>query len=170
MIRPLSRSDQGKHRSWVVYCGLALSVSLLLVQIQASPDALYAGKGVKPDAGAVSPAQENQETRQLGQLELGKQIEREIAGGQSHSYETALATGQYVKLVVEQRGIDVVIRLHAPPGELIAEVDSKGRTQGQETMEWVAEEAGIYRVGVGAKLKDSDDPILQGAPGGRGKE
>src|SRR5262245_38954917 len=38
-------------------------------------------------------------------LELGKPIERELAGGQSHAYQITLAAGQYLNVVVEQRGI-----------------------------------------------------------------
>jgi hypothetical protein len=84
MIRPLTRSIQSKYRAWVVYCGLVLSISLTLIQIPASPDSLYTGKEAKPGAGAISPAQENQQTQQL---ELSKPIERELTGGQSHSYQ-----------------------------------------------------------------------------------
>jgi CHAT domain-containing protein/Flp pilus assembly protein TadD len=151
MIRPHSRSTQSKYRLWVVYCGLVLSVSLPLVQIQAYSDAGYTGKEVKPDAGLVSPAQENQQTRQL---EQGKRIERELAGGQSHSYQMTLAAGQYVKLVVDQRGIDVMVKLFGPDGKQVTEFDSEIRTQGRETVEWVAEAASNYRVDVRAKYKN----------------
>jgi hypothetical protein len=80
MTYSFTRSNQGKHRSWVIYCGF-VSVSLSLVQIQASLDALYAGKESKPDAGVVTTVQENQQPRQL---EPRNPIERELAGEQSH--------------------------------------------------------------------------------------
>src|SRR5262245_17705007 len=41
------------------------------------------------------------------QLELGKTVSRELAGGQAHSYRITLAAGEYLRVVVEQRGIDV---------------------------------------------------------------
>ena len=44
-------------------------------------------------------------------LEPGKPVERELAGGQSHSYSIALTAGQYLHVVVDQRGIDVVVTL-----------------------------------------------------------
>jgi CHAT domain-containing protein/Flp pilus assembly protein TadD len=152
MIRPHSRFAQGKYRSWLVYCGLALSVGLSLIQIQASPNAFYIGKEVKPFAGTVNPAQENQH---IPQLEPGNPIERELTGGQSHSYRMALAAGQYVKLAVEQRGIDVAVKLFGPDGKQIIEFDSEARLQEQETVEWMAEEAGSYRLDVLAKLKNA---------------
>jgi CHAT domain-containing protein/Tfp pilus assembly protein PilF len=152
MIQPLPKSTQAMYRSWVIYCGFVLSVSLSLVQIQASPDALCAGKEMKPYTGMVTSAQENQQPQQL---EPGKPIERGLAGGQSHSYRMALAAGQYVKLVVDKRGIDVTVKLFGPDGKQITEFESEIRMQGQETVEWVAEEAGIYRLDVVVKQKDA---------------
>jgi CHAT domain-containing protein/tetratricopeptide (TPR) repeat protein len=152
MIQPLSRSNQGGHRSRFIYCGLVLSISLSLIQIQASPDAIYINKEVKPYAGMISPAQENQQSQQL---EPGKPVEGELAGGQSHSYQMTLAAGQYVRLMVEQRGIDVAVKLFRPDGRQITEFDSEFRTQGQEPASWVAEETGSYRLDVGAKYENA---------------
>jgi CHAT domain-containing protein/Flp pilus assembly protein TadD len=147
MIQPIPKSTQVMYRSWAIYCGFVLSVSLSLVQIQASPDTLC--------AGMVPPAQENQRPQQLGQLELGKPIEQELAGGQSHSYRMTLAAGQYVKLLVDKRGIDLTVKLFGPDGKQITEFESEIRMQGQETLELVAEEAGSYRLDVEVKQKDA---------------
>jgi len=155
MAQPLFlRPFQSKYRSWAVYCGLVLSISLTVIQIPASPDALYTGKEAKSGGGAVCPAQEDRQIRQLEQLELGKPIERKLAGDQSHSYQITLAAGQYVKLVVGQRGIDVVVKFFGPDGKLIIEFDSESRRQGHEIVFWVAEEPGNYRVDVVARYKN----------------
>jgi hypothetical protein len=53
-------------------------------------------------------------------LEFGKPIEREISGGQKHAYRLDLSAGQYAKLSVEQRGIDVVVRLFGHLGVMKA--------------------------------------------------
>jgi CHAT domain-containing protein/Tfp pilus assembly protein PilF len=156
MTQPLFlRLLPSKYRSWVVYCSLILSISLVLVQIQASPNTFYADNEVKPYTGVGSQAQENQQPRQLGQLELGKPIERELTGDQSHSYQMTLAAGQWVKLVIDQRGIDVVVKLFGPDGKQITEFDSESRTQAQETVSWVTEAEGSYQVGVRAKYKNA---------------
>jgi CHAT domain-containing protein/Tfp pilus assembly protein PilF len=153
MIRPQPRSTSSKYHSLVVYFGLVLFISLSSVRTQASPDPLpYAGREAKPDAGTVNPAQENQQTRRL---EPGRPIERELAGDQSHSYQMTLVAAQYVRVVVDQRGIDVVAKLIGPDGKQVTEFDDEIRTQGQETVEWVAEEGSSYRVDVVAKYKNA---------------
>jgi len=81
-------------------------------------------------------------------LELGKPIERELAGGQSHSYEIVLNSGEYVHVVIDQRGIDVVVTLFAPDGKQIAEVDSPNGTQGVEPVFAIATITGIHRLEV----------------------
>src|SRR5215468_8081976 len=52
-------------------------------------------------------------------LEPGKPVERELSGGQSHSYKIALISGQYFHIAVEQRGIDVAVALFTPDGKKI---------------------------------------------------
>jgi CHAT domain-containing protein/Tfp pilus assembly protein PilF len=152
MIQPFQKSTQSIYRTWMIHCGLVLSVGLPLIQIPATPNSLYVGKEVKPYAGLVSPAQEN---RQLQLLEPGIPIEGELAGGQSHSYQMALIANQYVKLVVEKHGIEVTVKLFGPNGKQITEFDSDFRLQGQETVELVAEETGNYRLDVAVKQKDA---------------
>src|ERR1044072_9364081 len=57
-------------------------------------------------------------------LEERKPIERELAGGESHSYQINVATGQYAYVIVDQKGIDVVASLFGPDGKLITAVDN----------------------------------------------
>src|SRR5207244_1331189 len=52
-------------------------------------------------------------------LELGKSIERELSGRQRHRYQITLAQGQYASVMVELRGVDIVVRLFAVDGQLI---------------------------------------------------
>jgi CHAT domain-containing protein/Tfp pilus assembly protein PilF len=153
MITLRLRLASSKYRLWVVYYALILSISLPPVRIHASPDpSLYSGKEAKFYAGVVSSSQETHKARQL---ESGKPIERELAASQSHSYQMALTAGQYVKLLIEQRGIDVVVKLFGPDGKQVAEFDSESRPQGAETLEWIAEATGSYRADVSAKYKNA---------------
>ncbi|MBA4124994.1 MAG: CHAT domain-containing protein [Acidobacteria bacterium] len=82
------------------------------------------------------------------ELTLGKPIERSLAGNEAHSYKIVLAVNQYLHVVVEQRGIDVVVTLFAPDGKKIVEVDSFNGSQGPEPVSMVAEAAGSYRLEV----------------------
>ncbi len=88
---------------------------------------------------------------EAGTLELGKTIERELSGGQKHDYRFTLAEGQYAGITVEQRGIDVVVRMLGTNGEQLTEFDDEIRLHGQEQVEVVAVTAGVYRLRVEAK-------------------
>ena len=142
-------THQLRYRSWIIYCALILTISLPIVRIQAFP---HSGSAEKSDDIEARPAQND---RQTIQIEPGKPIERELTGGQSHSYQMTLAAGQYVRLAVDQRGIDVVVRLFGPDDKQIAEFDNEIRLQGVETVSWVAEVAGSYRLDLLAKYKNS---------------
>src|SRR4030095_6253585 len=74
-------------------------------------------------------------------LETGKFVERQLSGDQTHSYEVQLLGGQYARLSVEQRGIDVIVRIDSGSKGKI-EFDSEIRLNGEETVELVAETAG----------------------------
>lgn len=87
-----------------------------------------------------------QSERELEFLTLGHPIERELAGGQLHSYRLALAAGQFLRLVVDQRGIDVVVRLFGSDGKQVLEVDSPNGSRGPEPVLFVAEASGDYRL------------------------
>jgi CHAT domain-containing protein len=122
---------------------LAIAIThIVLSQTQPAPQAT--------SVGAATNAQ-----NELIKLEPGKPIERELAGGQSHSYQITLSAGQYMNAVVEQRGIDVVVTLLGPDGKQIAELDNEPRDQGQETVSQVAEVSGSYRLNVQARRKEA---------------
>ena len=53
----------------------------------------------------------------------GQPVEREVAGGESHAYQISLAAGQYVRVVVEQKAIDVVLKIAAPDGKQLIEAN-----------------------------------------------
>jgi CHAT domain-containing protein/Tfp pilus assembly protein PilF len=81
-------------------------------------------------------------------LQLGKPVERSITAEQTHSYALTLASGQYARVVIDQRGVDVVIVLHGPDGATIVQVDSPNFNYGLEPLSIVAEAAGTYRLDV----------------------
>jgi tetratricopeptide repeat protein len=126
------------HRFYArfVPCELPLSISLILPFC----------------AVLISPAQETLKPRQLIR---GKPIERELAGDQSHSYQITLTAGECFKVIVDQRGIDVMAKLFGPDGVLLADFDFEPRTQGEEAVEWMAESAGGYRLDVVMRYKDA---------------
>ena len=64
--------------------------------------------------------------------------------GEKHTYPLKLKANDYLKLTVEQQGIDVVVRLVGPDGKTIQEVDSPNGTQGPEPLSAIVEQAGNY--------------------------
>lgn len=87
---------------------------------------------------------------------LVKPVERQLNGGQTHRYEMGLSRGEYLGLIVEQRGIDVVLALFAPDGKLIQEVDSPNEAQGPEPLHLIAESAGTYRLEIRSLEKGAE--------------
>jgi len=81
-------------------------------------------------------------------LRPGLPIERTLAGGQSHSYTIGLDKDQFLQLVVEQLGIDVVIRTFSPSGQRLGEFDSPNGANGPEPVTVTAAASGQYRIEV----------------------
>jgi tetratricopeptide (TPR) repeat protein len=88
-------------------------------------------------------------------LQPGKAIEKSLAAGQTHSYTINLEKDQFVQLKVEQREIDVIVRVFAPSGNLLREFDSPTGPQDSEYVEVISEVAGTYRVEI-APINDSE--------------
>lgn len=93
-----------------------------------------------------NPSNSGQNTAQ--QLELGKPIERELAGRQSHTYQLRVSANQYVRLTVKQRAIDLKLRFYAPDNKLLIEWDRQPAGEGMEELAWVVEAEGNYRLEV----------------------
>jgi len=81
-------------------------------------------------------------------LELAHPIERAIAAGETHSFTLNLTAGQYAHLVVDQRGVDVVVSILAPNGTALVRVDMPNGDRGPEPVSLVAETTGAYRIDV----------------------
>ena len=116
----------------------------------------------RADTPAARPDQQNDRiagtTQGAGDvlaLEKGVPVERELAGGVVHSYRLTLAAHQLLRLVVDQRGVDVVVTLFAPDGKKLAEVDSPNGTQGPEPVTLVTEVSGDYRLDVQSLEKNA---------------
>jgi erythromycin esterase len=77
-------------------------------------------------------------------------VERDLKAGEFHSYRIDLAAGEMLRATVDQRGIDVVVRVYAPDGKRLAEIDSPNGDQGPEPVEIKPQVAGAYRIEVGS--------------------
>ena len=81
-------------------------------------------------------------------LQTGIPVEKTLAARQTHSYTVRLEKDQFAQLTIEQRGIDVVVRVFGPEGQLILQVDTPTGTEDAEYVEIVAEVSGAHRIEV----------------------
>ena len=146
-VRCLLREIGGRLRREIACC-LIINVFLLTGNVGS------ASAGCSLTRPIVQPLPQSQET-QNATLEMGKPVERELSGGQSHSYQIQLTKGQFVHVVVDQRGIDVVVALYGPDGQKLTEVDSPNGAEGPEPISWIAETTGSYRLEVRSLEKDA---------------
>jgi CHAT domain-containing protein/tetratricopeptide (TPR) repeat protein len=113
---------------------------------------------VMPSGNVYSHRQDAREQRGAGDekgaraLEVGKLISGELAGGRQHAYRIELNADQFLKVSVEQQGIDVVAQVSGPDGKTILEFDSESRSQGREEVSLVAEAAGSFQVIIRPRL------------------
>jgi tetratricopeptide (TPR) repeat protein len=111
--------------------------------------------GIAFAQGPESPGRAQVEKDAI-QLEVGKPIERELAGGQSHYYKIAVVeAGQYLHLIVEQKGIDVVVALYGPEDKKLIEVDGPYGANGPEPLSLIIEVSSSYRLEVCSLEKDT---------------
>jgi hypothetical protein len=93
-------------------------------------------------------------------LQPGIVVQSRIAADQVHSYGVALQEDQYLRLVVDQKGIDLGIRVSDPRGRRIGDFDSPNATAGPETITFIAESSGVF----GLEVQPLDE-LRKPAPG-----
>lgn len=122
-------------------CALTISILLMngkiaLAQQQPEPQA---------DNTQSSAQTKIDETQSLIDNQV---IERDLAGGEMHAYKMDLEVKQFVQLIVEQKGIDVVVTLFDADGKKLVERNAANGTQGAERLSIITGTAGGYRVEV----------------------
>jgi CHAT domain-containing protein/tetratricopeptide (TPR) repeat protein len=82
----------------------------------------------------------------ITRLTEGLALGREAAVGEAHRYSIELRAGQYVQLLVEQRGADVSETLIAPDGTVLLEADTVSAEMGAEPVAFIASADGVYEL------------------------
>jgi CHAT domain-containing protein/Tfp pilus assembly protein PilF len=96
--------------------------------------------------------------RLVTKLALRKPVERELKGGGADTYEFKVSKDQFLRVVAEQNGIDLVLALVDPSGKVVVEADSPNGAWGPEPASLIAESSGIYR----AQVKSLDKNAAAG--------
>ena len=83
-------------------------------------------------------------------------LEQTLKPGVSHAYALRLERGESAEVVVRQQRVDVVVDIRNPAGKLLDSIDSPTGRNGDEVVEIMAQESGIY--GITVRPFDSNEP------------
>ncbi|HKQ73874.1 MAG TPA: CHAT domain-containing protein [Blastocatellia bacterium] len=97
-----------------------------------------------------SASEYQQRPDEMMTLAPGAPVEREISSGKTHYYQIRLEAGQYLETTVEQKGVDVAVKVTDQAGKSLFEEDNSFGIQGAEQVVLIAETAGVYRLDVAA--------------------
>src|SRR5437016_4231128 len=100
-----------------IFCALGLQDTTASTAFAFRPTSLAVQRNIDQDSA-------HQQTQDARPLVRGDAVERDMAGGQMHLYQLFLISGQYVRVVVDQIGIDVMVMLSTADGKKVVEVDS----------------------------------------------
>ncbi len=93
--------------------------------------------------------------KDLPKLKAGSAIERELTKEQTHSFRIKLREGEFLRVAIVQRGIDVIASLIDPDGKQIVETNSQKELQETETVLAIASAKGYHRLDVRAADKEA---------------
>lgn len=79
-----------------------------------------------------------------GELHPGGTVTAELAPGQVHRYRLALEADHFLRLVVDQQGVDLVATLHDPRNELLLRADRPFGDRGPELLLALAGRSGVH--------------------------
>ena len=71
-------------------------------------------------------------------------FEREMTGAETHRYKFDLNAGEFFQVRVEQKGVDVALKLLDSDGKTLATMDSPNGKDGPETLSFVSDKAGKF--------------------------
>ena len=121
----------------------------LLLGLMAARDLESASQSQPPNVPAESVAR---------RLEPGKPAIRDIEAGQVHTYDVVLVEGQYAHLVVDQRGIDLIVTISGPDARPVTESDSLNAAYGPEDISLIADQTGSYRI----EIRSLENEVIAG--------
>ena len=81
-------------------------------------------------------------------LTLGAPVRQQVSGGEVHDFRVALKQGQYLRVIVEQQGINVAVKILGPDGLSLIEKDSPNGLQRRESVSIIAAATGDYIIQV----------------------
>lgn len=116
---------------------------LLVVTSPLQPNAVCDSIETRP--GLIDEPQDGGAARSL---EPSTPVEAELSAGQTHVYQLRLRVGQYLRVAVDQKEVDVTATLFGPNNAKLAEVNTRHAFQGQKAIFALIEQSGNHRLDV----------------------
>jgi predicted component of type VI protein secretion system len=91
----------------------------------------------------------------VGELLPQIPVEQALSGGDSHAYRLQLEANQYLRVMLEQKGIDVAMTLYGPDEAKLAEIILPHTLQGRKVIIAVTVQSGNHRLVVRSQKKDA---------------
>ncbi len=121
-----------------------LSFSLLVPLIVNAAPGLSLGEYQTTALYFLQNSQSVDGKKNFGFLRPGETVEQKMGAGETHTFQVAMAAGQYLRAVVEQKGIDIILKVLGPDGQVIREIDNPNGMLGPESVSVTAQVAGDY--------------------------
>ncbi len=99
--------------------------------------------------GLSSPTQNTQSLQVVEVLAPGAPIERDLSGAEIHSYRITLNSGDYLRVTIAQKGVDLTVKALAPDNKQVLEVNDAVAGK-SEKITLIADTPGEYRLTVRA--------------------
>ena len=84
------------------------------------------------------------QANEIRELAAGQTLEREMIGTETHQYKFKLKANEFFQVRVEQKGIDVALKLLDSNNKTLATMDSPNSAVGFETLSFVSEKKGKF--------------------------
>src|SRR6478735_10933785 len=117
---------------------------------------LCAGSGALRPLADPAAASAAQAPREAQSLSPGLLLDGTLRGGEGRAFVIDLDAGDFLHIVVEQRGADVGVRLTGPDGTELTSIDSPNSTDGPEPLVWISSSTGTYRIDVTSLFPPAD--------------
>ena len=97
---------------------------------------------------SLSEPGQAQQANNMRELVPEQTIEREMTGAETHHYTVDLKANEFFQVRLEQKGVDVELKLFDANHNVVASMDSPNGRQGPETLSFVAEASGSFALEV----------------------
>jgi CHAT domain-containing protein/tetratricopeptide (TPR) repeat protein len=91
---------------------------------------------------------ESGSTNEVGELELNTSVRGEFNRSSKQSYYLDLNAGQYLHIVLAYSDTNVTLKLYSPLEKEVAEIGNAGSIQNSESLSFIAQATGLYRLEV----------------------